>query len=122
MSIKDIHFIRERIMKDYQGVENSVMEVSLSNASTLRPKFQRTAFYETDDVRVLYAKLGGSRREGETRGSTVIIPNRSGWESFWGISTADVRVVDDTDVEEYWKPSPDLHTEESRARDRLMRD
>lgn len=122
MSIQEIHFIREALVTDFQGKENAVMEVSLSNASTSHPKFQHAAFYEMDAVRALYVKLGGARRAGDKRGSTVIIPNRTRWASLWGVSAAEVQVVQDMDSQERSEPSGDLHTNETRARDRLMRD
>jgi hypothetical protein len=122
MSMQEIHFIRDALVKDYQGVESSVMEVSLSNSSSLHPKFQQAAFYETLEVRALYTKLGGSRRAEDRRGSTVIIPNRSRWASLRGISAEEVQVVQELDSQERDGSSGDLHTSETRARDRMMRD
>ena len=122
MSIQDIHFIRDAVVTDFQGKESSVMEVSLANASTLHPNFQQAAFYEMAQVRALYVKLGGARRAENKRGSTVIIPNRTRWSSLWGISAAEVQVVQDMDSKERQEPAGDLHTTETRARDRLMRD
>ena len=121
MSIQEIHFIRDALVTDFQGKESSVMEVSLSNASSIHPKFQQAAFYEMDEVRALYAKLGGSRSANDSRGSTVIIPNRSRWASLRGISAEEVRVVQDLDSSERQGSSGDLHSESSRTRDRNMR-
>ncbi len=121
MSIQQIHFIREVLVADYQGKLTPTMQVSDSNAACLNPTFQEAAFYEAAEVRTVYAKLGGGRRDGERQGTTVIIPNRSRWASLWAISPAEVRVVQDIDSNA--PPAMEnLHTATTRARDRMMRD
>ncbi|HZQ09259.1 MAG TPA: hypothetical protein VFD70_21965 [Anaerolineae bacterium] len=122
MSINDIHFIREILVKDYQGKEIPTLQASYANASSLHPNFKAVPFYELEEVRALYAKLGGGRSEGSQSGSTVIIPNRSRWANLWGISAEEVQVVESTDGEMQPLPGDRAANERARARNRLMRD
>lgn len=92
MSIQDIHFIREIVMT-HMGRDVPTLQASYSNASSLHPSFNAVAFYEVEEVRALYARLGGGRLEGARSGTTVIIPNRSRWENLWRISAEEVQVV-----------------------------
>ncbi|HZQ08807.1 MAG TPA: hypothetical protein VFD70_19650 [Anaerolineae bacterium] len=122
MSIQDIHFIREILVKDYAGNAIPTLQASYANASCLNPKFKAVPFYELEKVRALYLKLGGGRLEHAQNGTTVIIPNRSRWANLWGISAEEVRVVESrTDALQSLRADPS-DNERARARNRLMRD
>src|SRR5581483_3479401 len=122
MSIQDIHFIREIMVKDYAGNEIPTLQASYANASCLNPKFKAVPFYELEEVRALYVKLGGGRLEHAQNGNTVIIPNRSRWANLWGISAEEVRVVESTMGRQQSLRADPSNTERARARNRLMRD
>ena len=93
MDVRKIHFIREIMVKDFRGRETPTMQFSDYNASYLRPKFLWASSADQEQMRALYLKLGGGRREGWESGSTVIIPNRSLWASLWPISAEEVQVM-----------------------------
>jgi hypothetical protein len=122
MSINEIHFIREILVRDFRGNEIPTLQASYANASSLHPKYKTVPFYEVDQVRALYAKLGGSRREGSRSGTTVIIPNRSLWANLRSISAEEVEIIESTDGEmQSLRLDPDRQAR-ARARNRLMRD
>jgi len=122
MSINEIHFIREILVKDFQGKEIPTLQTSYANASSLRPNFKAVPFYELEEITALYIKLGGGRAEGAPCGSTVIIPNRSRWANLWGISADEVEVVASTaDNPQSLRADP-AQSARTRARNRLMRD
>ena len=100
MSITDIHFMREVLVTDYSGKVIPTMQSSNANSDCLNPTFKEVAFYNHAAVSALYRELGGGRNEGALVGSTVIIPNRSGWASLWKISPAEVKVVSNMDFQE----------------------
>jgi hypothetical protein len=93
MNVRKIHFIREIMEKDFRGREKPTMQLSYDNASYMRPKFLAAPSADQEQMRSLYFKLGGGRREGSWSGSTVIIPNRSLWASLWPISAEEVQVL-----------------------------
>ena len=122
MSISDIHFIREILVNDYQGIGIPTLQASYANASSLHPKYKAVPFYELEEITALYTKLGGGRREGSQNGSTVIIPNRSRWANLWGISVEEVQVIASTTDEPPALGSNPGDPERAHARNRLMRD
>ncbi len=93
MDIRRVHFIREVLVDDYAGRAIPTMQFSYDNASYLNPGYLAVSTNEIDRVRALYLKLGGSRAEAGGDGTTVIIPNRSWYDSLWEIKPDQVRVV-----------------------------
>jgi hypothetical protein len=73
MSINEIHFMREKLVKDYRGNLIPTMEISYSNVSALHPIYKEASFYDHSEISKLYHELGGSRQEGALMGSTVIL-------------------------------------------------
>ncbi len=96
MDIQRIHFIREILERNYQGKPIPTMQYSYDNASYLDPIFMEAPSHDQANLRALYEKLGGRRSEGRWLGTIVIIPNRSFWASWRGISTDEVQVVAST--------------------------
>ncbi len=97
MDIKRIHFIREILVTDYAGKSIPTMQFSYDNSSYWNPTFRIVSTNDEAQLRQLYLKLGGTSPEGRGNGTTVIIPNRSWYSSWWGISADQVRVVASTE-------------------------
>lgn len=114
MSISDIHFMREVLITEYSGKVVPTMQSSNSNADCMNPTFKEVPFYDHAAVSALYHELGGGRDEGALVGSTVIIPNRSGWASRGRISAAEVRVFSNAEFRERSEESRNLHAERAR--------
>jgi hypothetical protein len=122
MSINEIHFIREILVTDYRGNKIPTIQASSANASSLHPNFQEVPFYELEEVRALYHELGGARLEGWNSGSTVIIPNRSRWASLRRITQDEVQVIASPDSPGQSMRLRGSPSEQTHARNRLMRD
>lgn len=122
MIVNNMHFMREVLVTDYSGRVVPTMQSSNSNADCLNPTFKEVAFYDHAAVSALYRELGGGRSEGALIGSTVIIPNRSGWARRGRISAAEVKVVSNVDFQDRSAESDKVRKDQARERDRLMRD
>ncbi len=96
MDMQRIHFICEVLRQDFQGKGTPTMQYSYDNASYLDPVFTEAPSNDQAALRAFYQHLGGSRREGASLGTTVIIPNRSFWKSRWPITAGEVQVVRST--------------------------
>ena len=80
MDFKDVHHLREVLVRDWRGNTVSTMQYSYDNASYLRPNFMEVPFNYQERARELYLEYGGRRGEGMLIGPTAILPNhRSSW-------------------------------------------
>lgn len=122
MNSNEIHFIREILVKDFQGREVATMQSSDANTSSLHPTFREVPFYDVEAVRALYYDLGGGRHEGARMGSTVILPHRSRWAQLWRVTAEQVQVIHDGYSPEQLAELHTLDRDKARARNRLMRD
>ena len=96
MEIKRIHFIREILITDYQGNPIPTMQFSDDNAAYLNPVFLTISSWDQAQLRRLYERLGGTRSDGGENGTTIIIPNRPWYSSFWDITADEVQIVPST--------------------------
>lgn len=121
MSFPKVHFLREVLVSDYQGTDVPTMQSSDSNADALHPYYTNASFYEHDDLRTLYHQLGGGRREGAALGSTVVIPNRSGWANLRRITAAEVTILAAPNAPPTDPEAAARHKRRTQARDAAAR-
>lgn len=76
MDFKNVHHLREILVKDGQGKTTSTMQYSSQNTSHFRPNFVVVPFTDQTRARELYLKWGGSRQTENRIGMAVTIPNR----------------------------------------------
>lgn len=75
MDLKNIRHLREVLVTDARGKTIKTMQYSSQNASHFRPNFSEVPSEDQARARELYLRWGGNRREGNSIGMTVTIPN-----------------------------------------------
>lgn len=73
MDFKNVHHLREILLKDEQGKVTSAMQYSTQKISRFRPDFVEVPFRDQAVARELYIRSGGRRREGLRIGMEVIL-------------------------------------------------
>ncbi len=76
MNLKQVHHLREVLVRDWKGNTVSSMEYSFDNAAYLEPHFTEVPFDYQERARELYLNYGGRWNEEVKTGTTVVIPNR----------------------------------------------
>lgn len=74
MNAQRIHFLRESLVIDSKGTKTSVVEFSYDDRFVHKPRFFGVPDDEQVQARQLYLEWGGTRLEGQRRGTTVSHP------------------------------------------------